>query len=808
MLSKRLTLAAGLILISLAAFAQSSMTDQQVLDYIEQGVAEGKSQSDIIKELSLKGVDRNQAMRVRSLYQKERGANAASTQIQDIPRVHTVNEAKEAEAEDGGEAAPITAMSSTAAPEQVIDVYGRDIFRNRSLNFSPSENLATPKNYRLGPGDEVIIDIFGANQSTIRSTISPEGSINVDVLGPLYISGMTIDEANSYLKKRLARIYAGLNRSSAGTDIRLTLGQIRTIQVNILSNVGNPGTYRLSAFSTVFHALYMAGGVVDPGTLRNIKVNRSGKIVGNVDVYDYLQNGSLESDIRLEEGDVILVPPYEVMVKLSGMVKRPMYFEMKNGETLKDLFNYAGGFANGAYTDNVTVTRQTGKTYEVKTVANSDFGKFKLQDGDEVEVGKLQSRFENKLAIFGAVYQPGSYELSANVHNVKQLIEAAGGLLPEAYMGRVVVHREHEDRSMEVISGNLGKIMDGSASDIELENNDEVHIASAYELKEQGTMSIEGLVVNPGVFPYAANTSVQDLIVLAGGLLDGASTARIDINRRTLDSDGTVATKEIAEVFSISLKNGLVEDGGEKFIIEPYDEVVVHRSPTYNVQKHVTIDGEVNFPGTYSMTEREERLSDLVKKAGGANDFAFLKGARLFRQRSEAEQRQLDDEINNLMVQGDTTSVRLLETSKTYSVSVNLQDAVDNPGGKEDIILREGDRLEIPLSSNTVRVSGAVMVPNAFAYNPRYSARKYVELSGGFAQRAKRNHAYIISMNGAAKPYTPSSRLKPGDEIVVPQKEKKNSDSITRLASGIGNTVSGLASMVAAVAILVRYIGN
>ena len=514
MLSKRLTLAAGLILLSLAAFAQSSMTDQQVLDYVLQATAEGKSREAVTKELALKGVDKVQAQRVYNLYKQQQGTNAAASTIQDVPRTHTVNEETPV-----NESTPITAMSANPAPDQSLDVYGRDIFRNRNLDFSPSENLATPRNYRLGPGDEVIIDVFGANQSTIRSTISPEGSINVDVLGPLYISGMTIDEANAYLKKRLARIYAGLNRSSAGTDIRLSLGQIRTIQVNMLSNVGNPGTYRLSAFSTVFHALYMAGGVVEPGTLRNIQVNRGGKIVGNLDVYEYLETGSVD-DIRLEEGDVILVPPYKVMVKLSGMVKRPMYFEMKDGETLTDLFKYAGGFANGAYTESVTVTRQTGKTYEVRTVSEKEFGKFKLQDGDEIEVGKLQSRFENKLTIFGSVYQPGSYELGPNLHNVKQLVEAAGGLLPDAYLGRAVIHREHEDRTMEVLSVNLGKVMDGTGTDVELQNNDEVHVASGFDLKSQATMTISGLVNNPGSFPYAANTSVQDLIILAGGLLD------------------------------------------------------------------------------------------------------------------------------------------------------------------------------------------------------------------------------------------------------------------------------------------------
>jgi len=779
---------------SFSSYAQSSMTDQQVLDYVKQGVAEGKSQSDMAKELALKGVDRAQAERVRSIYEKEQGTNATGrSEVQDISRVHTV-------AED----TPLTATTD-AAPDQSLGVYGRDLFKKSNLTFAPSENMATPRNYQLGPGDEVIIDIFGANQSTIRSTISPEGSINVDVLGPIYLNGLTIDEANAYLKKRLARIYGGLNRSSVGTDIRLSLGQIRSIQVSILDNVSHPGTYVLSSFSTVFHALYKAGGIVDPGTLRNIKVSRAGRVVGTVDVYDFLTTGSRESDIRLEEGDVILIPPYRSIVKLSGMVKRPMFFEMKEGETLSDVFLYAGGFANGAYTETVTVTRQNGKNFEVRTVPESEFSSFTLKDGDEIEVGKLQSLFENKISVFGSVYRPGTFELGDRIHNVKQLVEVAGGLLPEAFLGRAVIHREHPDKTMEIISVNLGNVLSGRDADVELQNNDALHVASQYDLTDKGTMSISGMVVNPGEYPFAENTTIEDLIILAGGLKNGASTARVDVNRRVNDSDATKAEKSIAKLFSFSLENGLADNGNLGFVLEPYDEVVVHRSPSYNIQKHVTISGEANFAGEYVMSDRDERLSDLIRKAGGVTDFAYVKGARLYRQRSEIEQRQLDDEINSMMVQGDTTSVRLLETSKTYGVAIDLEDAIKNPGGKNDIVLREGDRIEIPVYSNTIRISGAVMMPNAIAYNPSYSAAKYIRLCGGFAPRAKKNHAYVIYMNGAAEPYRASMKLQPGAEIIVPQKGARQQINMAQTLAGLGSTIAGLATMTAAIATMMKY---
>ena len=478
MVSRKLFLVAVAAAMSLVCVAQNSMTDEQVLEYLKSGFEQGKGQTELIAELAARGVDRAQAERVRALFESQQSKDANAV-ITEAPRAHTVNgEVDEAE----------------PAPEQSgPTIYGRDVFRNRELNFAPSKNLATPKNYQLGPGDEVIIDIFGANQATIRNTISPEGSINVDVLGPLYISGMTIDEANKYLKRKLASIYGGLNRSSAGTDIRLSLGQIRTIQVNILGDVVHPGTYVVSAFSTVFNGLYMAGGVTGPGTLRNIIVNRAGQVVAKVDVYDFLMNGSRESDIRLEEGDVIMVKPYSVLVDVEGEVKRPMSFEMRENETVADLIHYAGGFTSSAFIDNLVVTRQNGRSYEVKTVDAEDFGSFYLQDGDRIDVRKLNSLYENRITITGAVYQEGAYELGKEVSTVKSLVKKAGGLLPDAFTNRAVLRREHEDKTLEVISINLGKVLRGQEADVTLQKNDELFISTIGEIYQNGTMSVSGL---------------------------------------------------------------------------------------------------------------------------------------------------------------------------------------------------------------------------------------------------------------------------------------------------------------------------
>ena len=791
---KRMFLLAAVVCSTFAAIAQSTMTDIQVLEYVKSGLAQGKSQEVMMRELAARGVDRAQAERVREMYESQKTAVAQEIATTADDRAHTVASEVDItpEAFDEDSQGPL--------------VFGRDVFRNKSLNFAPSENLATPKNYRLGPGDEVIIDIFGANQVTLRNKISPEGSINVDVLGPLYLSGMTIEEANKYLKRKLAGIYGGLNRSSAGTDIRLSLGQIRSIQVNVLGDVNHAGTYVVSAFSTVFHVLYLAGGVVEPGSLRNITVNRAGKVVGEVDVYDFLMNGTRESDIRLEEGDVVMVRPYTCLVKIGGEVKRPMYFEMKDGESLQDLIDYAGGFAGGAFTDNVTVVRQNGRSYEVRTVDAADFKGFKMQNGDEVTVSQLNSYYENKLTISGAVYQPGTYEFGGEVKTVRQLVAKAGGVLPDAFLNRAVLHREHDDKTLEVISVNLGKVLSGEAADIVLQKNDELYVTSVSDLRETGTMAISGMVANPGVFPFARNTTVEDLIIMAGGLREGASLARVDIARRKRDASGLVQSDEVGELISISLKDGFLDDGGEKFYLQPYDEVTVHRSPSYNVQTHVTLTGEANFPGSFTMTSRNERLSDLVKKAGGVTNYAYVKGARLFRNMSDDERRQITDIL--LFHSGDNSQVdtaAVMRMASQYQVAVNLEKAIDNPGSEYDIELVEGDILDIPVVHNTVRVMGQVMIPSVISYEPRMRGNDYIDACGGFSPDAKRAKKYVVHMNGRSEKLKAGTKILPGDEIIVPTKKKREGvadQTFARIAT-MSTTVASLGTTAATLYMLI-----
>ena len=779
-----------------SAWAQGTMTDEQVLEYVQQGAASGKTREEMVSELTLRGVTRAQAQRVYNLYQSRQNTNEAKADAQEASRTHSVvGEVTD----DAG---------ATAFVSENITVYGRNIFRDKNLNFAPSENLATPRNYRLGPGDEVIIDVFGRNQTTLRGVISPEGSINVDILGPVYLSGMTIEEANKYLKKRLAQIYSGLGKTS-GTDMRLSLGQIRTIQITVVGDVPHPGTYVLSAFATAFHALYKAGGVIEPGTLRDIKVLRDDKVIAKIDVYEFLLNGTMSSDVRLDEGDVILVSPYKSLVSIEGGVKRAMFFEMKDGETLSQLLDYAGGFTNGANTSSVTVYRQDQKSFEVRTVEDKEFASFVMKNGDRVEIGQLQSRFENRVTIHGSVFFPGTYELGT-VRTAKELVDKAGGLLPEAYTDRVVVHRERPDKTQEVFSLNLTDILAGLRPDFVLDNNDELFISSTPDLKERGTMTISGMVAKPGSYPFAENTTIEDFIIMAGGLLDGASTSRVDVTRRKKDANGMVATSDIGELYSFSLENGLADTGDRAFVLEPYDEVRVHKSPSYNIQRHFTVNGEVNFPGSFSLTSRQERVSDLINKAGGLTEFAYAEGAHLIRI-ATAEEINIASEMVDVIVHqtelDETTSAEGVGSalSRTFKVSLDLKKAIANPGGPEDVILREGDVLEIPSLNNVVRIHGAVRFPTAVNYDKKMRGRNYIEEAGGFAKGALRGKGYVVDMSGRAKRYRAGMAINPGSEIFIPTREKKEEKEFNpTLLMAIAQSAASMGTLAVAVYSIVR----
>ncbi|MBL3952438.1 capsule biosynthesis protein, partial [Bacteroides thetaiotaomicron] len=690
-----------------------SMSDSQVLEYVKDGIRQGKEQKQLASELARKGVTKEQAMRVKQLYEQQNNVNTSQSTGTDINESRLREETKE-NTSDMLEDHPTT--EDLAREDQV---FGRNIFNTRNLTFEPSVNLATPANYRLGPGDEVIIDIWGASQNTIRQQISPEGTINIQKIGPVNLSGMTVSAANDYLKGALNKIYNGLNNTTDPTsDIRLTLGNIRTIQINVMGEVVQPGTYALSSFSTVFHALYRAGGVSDIGSLRNVQLVRNGKNIATIDVYEFIMKGNTQDDIRLQEGDVVIVPAYDVLVKISGKVKRPMRFEMKKDENLATLIKYAGGFEADAYTRSLRVVRQNGEEYEVNTVKDMDYSIYTMCNGDVVTAEAILNRFTNKLEIRGAVYRPGIYQLSGKLNTVRELVHEAQGLTGDAFLNRAVLYRQREDLTSEVVQIDIKSIMDGTSPNLALMKNDILYIPSIHDLEDRGNVTVHGEVAHPDSYPYADNMTLEDLIIQAGGLKEAASTVRIDVSRRIKNPRSTADNDTIGQMYTFSLKDGFVIDGQPGFILQPYDEVYVRRSPGYQAQQNVVIDGEILFGGNYAMTNREERLSDLVNKAGGPTNLAYLRGAKLTRVASAGEKKRMGDVIRLMSRQLGEAMIDSLGigVEDTFTVGIDLEKALTNPKGSADLVLREGDVVFIPKNTNTVTINGAVMVPNTVSY--------------------------------------------------------------------------------------------
>lgn len=743
-----------------------SMSDAQVLEYVKQGLSEGKDQRVLATELARRGVTEEQARRVKQLYDQQN--NAASDQISGTAKA-------EARLREQVSDESTAMMESQERPQDVArenQVYGRNIFNTKNLTFEPSVNIPTPLNYRLGPGDEVIIDIWGASQNTIRQQISPEGTINIGELGPLYLSGMTMEQAQKFLTKELRKIYSDTNN-----QIRVTLGNTRTIQINVMGEVVQPGTYALSAFSTVFHALYRAGGVNGIGSLRDVQLVRNGKKVATIDVYDFIMQGKTQDDIRLEEGDVVIVPAYESLVQIAGNVKRPMRYEMKTGETLEKLIEYAGGFTSDAYTKNLRMVRQNGKEYQVNTIDDIDYASYQLADGDVITAEAILDRFTNKLEIRGAVYRPGIYELDENVNTVKALIGRADSLTDDAFTARAVLYRLRDNMTREVKQIDIAALMNGTIPDITLQKNDVLFIPSIHDISVLGDVQIAGEVMHPGTYPYADNMTLEDLVIAAGGLRDAASLVRVDISRRIKNPTSTEDVQEIGEMFTFGLKDGFVVDGEPGFILQPYDQVYVRRSPAYSEQKNVSISGEVLYGGTYTITQKDERLSDLVKKAGGATQFAYIRGAKLMRRANAEELKRMQDAVVLLRRQmGDAKVDSLgIGVESTFSVGIDLVAALKSPGSDADIVLREGDVLIVPEYNNTVKINGAVMQPNVVSYKKGESVKYYISQAGGYGQLAKKNKKYIIYMNGQIAVVKGCGRklVEPGCEIIVPNRRQR-----------------------------------
>lgn len=778
--------------------AYCQMSDEAVVKYALEGRQSGKSDQQIGKELLARGVTPEQVERLKQKYEDSRTSSeiVAADQVISGQRRERPRSSSDTLAV---EIPPVPDPAERGADSRAV--FGRNVFRSRALTFEPNENQATPENYRLGPGDEVIIDIWGENERSLREEISPEGNIIVEQVGPVYLNGLTIKEANAKLRGVFGQIYAGVSGDSPASEVRVTLGRLRTIQVNVMGEVEMPGTYRLSSFATVFHALYQAGGVTDIGTLRNIRVLRSGREVASVDIYKYLFHGDSKDDIRLEEGDIVLVPSYDLLVEVTGCVKRPMRYEMEAGEPLSQLLAYAGGFTGDAYGREVRVVRTMGREHELFNVDSVGYGTFALMDGDSVAVGRVLDRYANRIEVQGAVYRPGMYELGEGTHTVRELIGRAEGLREDAFRGRALLFRERDDLTPEIVAVDLEGVLSGRLTDISLRRNDVLVVSSVHDLEDRGGFTIGGEVARPGVYPYAAHTTVEDLIVQAGGLLDGASTVKVEVSRRLKDPKSTTPSNGVGKVYAFSLKEGLVVDGETGFELAPFDVVEVRRSPGYQPQRQVVLDGEVVFTGNYTLIRKNERLSDLVKRAGGITDDAYVRGGRLIRRMNEEERAVRDAALRAAQQNrgADSVSLEKLMADDYYAVGIELDKALSNPGSDYDVVLREGDRLVVPEYVSTVKINGDVMYPNTTVYLKDKRVKYYIAQAGGYGARAKRNKAYIVYMNGRVARVKGRAKVEPGCEIIVPSKRDRKRMGIAEIL-GLTTSAASIGTMAASIA--------
>lgn len=778
--------------------AYCQLSDETVVKYALEGRQSGKSDQQIGKELLARGVTPEQVERLKQKYEDSRTSSetVAADQVISGQRRERPRSSSDTLAV---EIPPVPDPAERGADSRAV--FGRNVFRSRALTFEPNENQATPENYRLGPGDEVIIDIWGENERSLREEISPEGNIMVEQVGPVYLNGLTIKEANAKLRGVFGQIYAGVSGDSPASEVRVTLGRLRTIQVNVMGEVEMPGTYRLSSFATVFHALYQAGGVTDIGTLRNIRVLRSGREVASVDIYKYLFHGDSKDDIRLEEGDIVLVPSYDLLVEVTGCVKRPMRYEMEAGEPLSQLLAYAGGFTGDAYGREVRVVRTMGREHELFNVDSVGYGTFALMDGDSVAVGRVLDRYANRIEVQGAVYRPGMYELGEGTHTVRELIGRAEGLREDAFRGRALLFRERDDLTPEIVAVDLEGVLSGRLTDISLQRNDVLVVSSVHDLEDRGGFTIGGEVARPGVYPYAAHTTVEDLIVQAGGLLDGASTVKVEVSRRLKDPKSTTPSNGVGKVYAFSLKEGLVVDGEAGFELAPFDVVEVRRSPGYQPQRQVVLDGEVVFTGNYTLIRKNERLSDLVKRAGGITDDAYVRGGRLIRRMNEEERAVRDAALRAAQQNrgADSVSLEKLMADDYYAVGIELDKALSNPGSDYDVVLREGDRLVVPEYVSTVKINGDVMYPNTTVYLKDKRVKYYIAQAGGYGARAKRNKAYIVYMNGRVARVKGRAKVEPGCEIIVPSKRDRKRMGIAEIL-GLTTSAASIGTMAASIA--------
>ncbi|MDR0333412.1 MAG: SLBB domain-containing protein [Dysgonamonadaceae bacterium] len=769
------------LFISVTLSAQ--MNDQQVVQEAMRLERTGMSPQQIVLELNRRGVSISQLERIRNQHSSQQGITTVAPTFNNDP-ISVLRSMPEVP----------TIVRREPQPDDPNQIYGQNFFSAENLTFAPNMNMPTPANYILGTGDEIIIDVWGNSELNEYHTISPDGHITIPGLGRIHLSGLSVRQAELRIRREFSLIFSDLTSPNPQTFIAMSVGNVRTINVNVMGEVITPGTYTLTSFASAFHALYASGGPNNIGSLRNIHVFRNGERVATVDLYEYLMNGNNMGDITLRDGDIVRVEPHSILAQITGNVRRPMRYEMLEKETLSDLIRFAGGFTGNAFQSNVSLQRRGRYEQEAFTLSEQEFASFNLKDGDRVQVGNILNRFTNRVEITGAVYRPGQYAIGDEIRTVRDLVNIAQGITGDAYLYRVLLYREQDDLRQTMVSFDLADLLNGRIPDIPLQRNDRLHIPSIFSIEDNITVSISGEVRAGGSFPFTLNMHLEDLILRAGGLRESASTAQIDVFRRMRDPGSRSLSASTGETFSFSLRDGEILLDDTTFVLQPFDHVVIRRSPGYEEQQLVTVRGEVLFGGQYARIRRDERLSSFVERAGGLTEFAYAQGARLSRQLSEAERKRTRDAFMvRAVAEGDSLLAENMDFG-TQFVGINLEKALQNPGSDADIILREGDELYIPVYNGTVKISGGVLFPNTVAYTSGMSLDRYVKQAGGYSRLAMRNRAFVVHMNGTVSTGR-WAKIEPGSEIVIPERPERQPLSFAQAVS-LSTSVATLALVI------------
>ena len=754
--------------ISLHTFAQKQkvddLTDEQVAAFLQKAKASGMSEAQIEKAATLQGYSPADIAKMRERLNNISNEKNKKTNQSDISDVR--------------QATKTTTYSDSSAVKTTVkemakksQIFGMSMFAAGGLSFEPDLRIATPKNYQLGPDDELNIDIFGNALDNYKVKVSTEGTIRILNLSPIYVNGLSIEAASERIVGRLRQLYQGINMPGSGVSAQITLGSVRSIKVTLTGEVVKAGTYTVSSLATVFNALYAAGGPAENGSFRNIKVIRDNKVVRVLDLYDFLLRADQKDNIRLQDQDIIRVADYETRVDVTGEVKRPMIFEVEKTETLKDVLRFAGGFTDKAYTYTIALRRNTARELKLINITQDEVGTFIPQRGDRYVVGEILDRFENRVQIKGAVFREGEFALESGSSTVKELIKKAEGLREDAFMNRAIINRQKGDNDPTIISFDLGKMMKGEIDDIPLKREDVILIRSIKSLREKRIVYIEGEVNKGGKFDYVEGLTIADMVVLANGFKDGASNSRIELARRVKNDTIGLSSEQNVRIETFDIDKDLkISTSDARTLIQPFDKIIVRKSPRYEDQKSVAIGGEVKYPGSYTIKDKTQRITDLVALAGGLKEGAYPKGATFSR---------------------DSTQI-----------AVDLTVILKNPSAQENLLLLQGDRLFIPRVLETVKLSGELLNPISVAFRPNLSVKDYIAQAGGFTDKSAKRRVFVKYANGFSDRtktfwfFTTYPKIEQGAEIIVPAVVENNSTMTTAEKIAVLGAISSVSLII------------